>query len=348
LDYLLLVFITAACISLFSIPALIKVAILKRLFDAPDGERKVHNRIVPTVGGIIIFAATLFSYALWYPVVDAHDLKYIAATSLLLFFVGIKDDIIGTAPVKKLLSFIIISFILVLLANQRITTMHGIFGVYAMTDAWQILFSTFTVIVIINAFNLIDGIDGLAAGIGLIACLTLGAWFYLVQDASMAALAFALAGSLAAFLVFNFAPAKLFMGDSGSLIIGLIVAILVIRCLSFDVSKIQHNELVTFSRPVFVLSILVYPLYDTFRVFVLRILRGESPFTADKKHIHHALLSLGFSHAKTTLILYAFTLIIISIGLLLHAQSTLIQFVSVLLATIVIAQIPFFIKRRNA
>ena len=321
---------------------------MKRLFDAPDGDRKVHQRIGPTVGGIIIFAATLFSYALWYPIDNAHDLKYIVTTTLLLFFVGIKDDIIGTAPVKKLLSFIIISFILVLLAKQRITTMHGIFGIYEMNDTWQIFFSVATVIVLINAFNLIDGVDGLAAGIGFIASTMLGTWFYFVQDASMAALAFALAGALAAFLVFNFAPAKLFMGDSGSLIIGLIIAMLVIRCLSFDVNKIYYPALVTLSRPVFVLTLLVYPLYDTFRVFLIRALKGHSPFEADKNHIHHQLLRLGCSHACIAVMLYGFTIVLILLVYSLHQQSTLVQFVSVLATTIVAGQLPFLIKPKNA
>jgi UDP-GlcNAc:undecaprenyl-phosphate/decaprenyl-phosphate GlcNAc-1-phosphate transferase len=320
---------------------------MKRLFDAPNEDRKVHSRIVPTVGGVIIFAATLFSYALWYPVEDAHDLKYIAATSLLLFFVGIKDDIIGTAAIKKLISFIIISFILVLLAKIRITSMHGIFGIETMNNSWQLVFSVFTIIVIINAFNLIDGIDGLAAGVGLIACTTLGMWFYFAEEASMASLAFALAGSLAAFLVFNFAPAKIFMGDSGSLIIGLIVSILVIRCLNFDVNKIQYATQLTLSRPVFVLSILVYPLYDTFRVFVIRVFNRKSPFEADKNHIHHFLLDLGCSHKTTALILYGYTLTIIGLAFAINTQSTLVQFISVLLATVSIAQIPIYIKRHN-
>ena len=217
---LLVGFVTSFLVVLLSTPALINVAVKKMLVDEPDEKRKLHKASIPSVGGIIIFAATLFSYALWFPAsrqggqtVINSDLKYIVATLLILFFVGIKDDIIGTSPVKKLVAHFIVGLILVTMADIRLTSMHGLFGVQALPEWASVFLSLFTFIVISNAFNLIDGIDGLAAGIGLITCVAFGIWFFIAGELTYASLAFALAGSLLAFLIFNFYPAKIFMGD---------------------------------------------------------------------------------------------------------------------------------------
>ena len=198
---LILVFCTAFFVVLYATPPLIKVAILKRLFDEP-GERKIHTRVVPTIGGVIIFAATLFSFSLWYEIKDVSNTLYVrqyitefkllVACLLVLFFVGIKDDIIGTAPVKKLVAHVIVGLILVLIGNIRITGLHGIFEVYELPYWGSVFLSLFTYIVVVNALNLIDGVDGLAGGVGLIASFAFAAWFYLANDQIYASLALAL------------------------------------------------------------------------------------------------------------------------------------------------------------
>ncbi len=347
MQYLFLIYITSVLITLFSVPSLIKVAYLKRIFDNPDEGRKIHKRSIPTIGGIIIFASTIFSYSLWYPIFNVKDLKYLIASSILLFFVGIKDDIIGIAPVKKLISFFAISVILVLLAEIRITSMHGLFGIYSIPLSVQIILSIFTIVAIINAINLIDGIDGLASGIGLIISLFFGFWFFMQNELSMSCLSFALAGTLSAFLLFNFSPAKIFMGDSGSLTIGLIIAVLSIKCIEYNVRDINEESLVTLSRPVFVLALLSYPLYDSLRVILLRTLKGNSPFLADKNHIHHRLLSIGCTHATASIYLYASTIIIVLLVLYLRTQTTMTQFLSAAILTICLGQIPFLFKEKK-
>ena len=171
---LFLGFITSFLVVLLATPSLIKVAKLKHLVDEPGEDRKLHNRSVPTIGGIIIFGAIVFSYSLWFPEEYNHidnmlsNFKHLIAILILLFFVGVKDDIIGTAPLKKLGAHIIVGFIMVIMADIRIDSMHGIFGVRSL-EIWQsYLLSLFVYVVIVNAFNLIDGIDGLAGGIGVI------------------------------------------------------------------------------------------------------------------------------------------------------------------------------------
>lgn len=325
---LILVFLTSFFVVLYSTPALIKVAILKRLFDEP-GERKIHKRAIPTIGGIIIFAATLFSFCLWYELdlvgiqsseelVRANqyikEFKLIIATLLVMFFVGVKDDIIGTAPIKKLIAHVLVGLILVLMGDIRITGLHGIFAVYQIPFWGSVFLSLFTYIVVVNAFNLIDGVDGLAAGVGMIVSSTFAVWFILANDYIMAALAIALAGSLYGFLVFNFNPAKLFMGDSGSLTVGLLLCVMAIKVIEYPVANL-NGVLLHLSKPVFVIAALIYPLTDTLRIFTIRAIRGISPFSADRNHLHHRLIDCGLNHKTTVIIIYIFNVLIVGVSI---------------------------------
>ena len=344
--YQILVFLTAAAITLFSTPALIKVAFLKRLFDMPDFDRKMHVRAVPTIGGIIIFASTLFSYSLWFPNTNVGEFKFIVVCMLLLFFVGIKDDIIGTAPIKKLMAHILVGLVLVLMAGIKLVSLHGLFEIQLIPDYASIFLSLFTYIVIVNAMNLIDGVDGLAAGVGCIASLTFGTWFYLTGENGMACLSFSLAGSLFSFLIFNFSPARIFMGDSGSLTIGLILSVLAIKMVEQPIAEIPalfSNA----SRPVLAMAILIYPLYDTLRVFILRAIKGQSPFSADKNHIHHRLLAIGLTHAQTSIILYLATITVITVAIVTSNFGTTLNFASVAIVSLLLGQVPFIIKKKR-
>jgi UDP-GlcNAc:undecaprenyl-phosphate/decaprenyl-phosphate GlcNAc-1-phosphate transferase len=336
---LILVFLTAFSVVLYSTPALIKVAILKRLIDTPSEDRKIHKRAVPTIGGIIIYAATLFSFSLWYSIDDLHEadqifesvkeFKIIVATSLVLFFVGVKDDIIGTSPVKKLFANILVGLILVLMGDIRITGLHGVFGVNDIPLWGSIFLSLFTYIVVVNAMNLIDGVDGLAAGIGFIASTFFGTWFIFANEYTLASLSFSLSGALLGFLIFNFSPAKIFMGDSGSLIIGMFICVLSIKLIEYPISRVD-DFWVHISNPVIVIAALTYPLTDTLRIFIIRAAKGQSPFSADRNHLHHRLLDCGFSHSKTVLIIYVYSLITIGVSLVSYFLSPSLALLAVL------------------
>jgi len=354
--FLILVFFTSFILVLLATPSLIKVAILKRLFDAPGDTRKWLTRLFLTIVGILIFAGTVFSFSLWFPsdwFKDApnqllhavSDYKFIVSTTLVMFFVGVKDDIIGTAPVKKLVAHVLVGMVLVLMADIRISSLHGIFGIENIPHWASVFLSLFTYIVVVNAFNLIDGVDGLAGGVGFIASSAFGAWFAFAGDPVMAALSFALAGSLLAFLFFNFSPAKIFMGDSGSLTIGLIISVLAIKLISFDTSQVHNNYLMYVSKPLVAAAVLVYPLFDTLRIFIYRAVRGISPFTADRNHIHHRLIDIGCSHKATVIILYVFNLIVISLPFLLVPLGATFAFIIMFAFVLIVAQIPFLIKK---
>lgn len=362
---LLFGFLTAFVVVLLTMPSLIKVARMKHLVDEPGEGRKLHLRSVPTIGGIIIFAAIIFSYALWFPgaavigVKDTafkdlyqamgaayQDFKFVLAAMVLLFFVGVKDDIVGFSPVKKLVGHMFVAYILVVMADIRITSLHGVFGIYDLPTAASIGFSFFVYVVLVNAVNLIDGVDGLAAGIGLIAAVSYGLWLYLAGDIALCLLAAVLSGALAGFLIFNFHPARIFMGDSGSLIIGAILAVLAMRVVDHDTSRlpIQLRQIPT---PIFAMAVLAYPLTDTFRVFIVRMARGNSPFAADKNHIHHRLLGLGLGHRGTSGVLYVYAIAIIALSLVTRAWHPNIGLMVLGVTAFALATLPFFLPKRK-
>ena len=336
---LILVFFTAFSVVLYSTPALIKVAVLKRLIDVPSEDRKIHKRAIPTIGGVIIYAATLFSFSLWYNIDDLHqydqiyesvkEFKILVATSLVLFFVGVKDDIIGTSPVKKLFANILVGLILVLMGDIRITGLHGVFGVNEIPLWGSVFLSLFTYIVVVNAMNLIDGVDGLAAGIGFIAASVFGAWFVFANEYTLASLSFSLSGALLGFLIFNFSPAKIFMGDSGSLIIGMFLCVLSIKLIEYPITRID-NFWVHVSNPMIVIAALSYPLTDTLRVFSIRAAKGQSPFAADRNHLHHRLLDCGYSHIKTVIIIYVYSIITVGVSLLSYYMNPSLALVAMI------------------
>jgi len=334
------------------------VAVLKRLIDTPSEERKIHKRSIPTIGGIIIYAGTLFAFALWYKIDDlkyydkifqsVQEFKLIIATSLILFFVGVKDDIIGTAPVKKLFAHIVVALILVLMGDIRITGLHGIFGVFEIPYWGSVFISIFTYVVVVNSFNLIDGVDGLAAGVGFLSCCAFGTWFIYADHYPYAAMAFALAGALAGFLIFNFSPAKIFMGDSGSLVIGMFICVLAIKLIEYPIDQLD-SFWVRVSKPVFAVSALVYPLLDTLRVFIIRAVKGQSPFTADRNHIHHKLLDCKYGHAKTVTIIYIFSVITIGASVLTYYFNTpTYSLITVIMSGIIFLSIVMSLNKKKS
>jgi UDP-N-acetylmuramyl pentapeptide phosphotransferase/UDP-N-acetylglucosamine-1-phosphate transferase len=309
LNYILSL-LTALVVTMFAIPSIIRVAELKSLFDVP-GERKHHKKSIPTLGGMAIFAGLVFSVTFWTNQAEIVELQYIICAILILFFLGIKDDLIDLRAWKKLAGQILAAAILVHLAGIKLTTFYGLFGMKTMSLPVSYFFSVFTIIVITNAFNLIDGIDGLAASIGILSAATFGSWYYALGMTQYAILSFALIGSLLGFLWFNRSPAKIFMGDTGSMLVGLIVAILAIKFIDSIRTLPRAHPHKILTVPVFTLSVLIVPLYDTLRVFLVRMLKKKSPFSADRSHIHHLLVDRGLSHMQSTAILVVFNLVMI-------------------------------------
>ena len=307
---IILSFITAFTLTYFAIPSIIHVAKVKNLVDVP-GDRHIHKEITPSLGGIGIFAGMIFSIILWTPFGVFDDLQYILCAFVIIFLIGAKDDIVPISPRNKLLGELFAAGIIVWKSNVKLTSLYGVFGIYELPEWFAVVLSIFIIIVIINAFNLIDGINGLSGSLGTLISCILGAWFYLVDEIGLALVAFALSGALIAFLKYNYTPAKIFMGDTGSLLVGLVCSILVIKFIEFnDPALIRPGmEEYAFSAvPAVAIGILILPLFDTLRVFTMRILKGKSPFDPDRTHIHHLLLDFGLSHMQATGLLVAVNL----------------------------------------
>jgi len=306
-------------ITFFSIPVIIQVAKEKKLFDEPD-DRKVHKAVIPTLGGLGIFAGFVIATLLGAPQIGTSELQYFIAASIVVFFLGLKDDILILSASKKFAGQIIAAWILIKFGGVQLTNMHGFLGVYMIPNVASIALSMFTIIVITNSFNLIDGVDGLAGTLGVLTTLVFGSYFYYIGQIPYAVMAFSLAGSLISFLIYNFSPAKIFMGDTGSLLVGLINAILVIKFI--NIASIPTTKLSFESAPAIGFAILMIPLFDTLRVFGLRIFNRRSPFSPDRNHIHHFLLDLGYSHKNTTFICLIANIFFISMAIVFHKIGT--------------------------
>lgn len=286
-------------ISFLAIPVVLQIADQKKLYDVPD-ERKVHTHPVASLGGVGIFGGFLLAALLSIRGQLNPEFQYFFAAALVIFFLGLKDDLVILSPSKKFIGQMVAASILIHLGQIRLDSMHGLFGFEELPEGFALALSYLTIIVVINSFNLIDGIDGLAASLGILTTLIFGVYFFLVDYQAYALLAFALAGSLVAFLIFNHHPAKIFMGDSGSLMIGLVNAILVIKFINVASEPSPTVAIPVASAVAVGFAILIVPLLDTLRVFAIRIFNGRSPFTPDRNHVHHLLLARGLGHATIT------------------------------------------------
>ena len=320
MDNILLSAALAFLITFFAIPIIIQVAKDKKLFDEPD-ERKVHKNVIPTLGGLGIFAGFIIATLMGVPSGIASELQYFAAAATVIFFLGIKDDILVLSASKKFIGQLIAAGIIIKFGGVQITDMHGFLGVHEIAHIPSIILSIFTIIVITNSFNLIDGVDGLAGSLGLLTTLVFGAYFFYAGQLTYAVMAFALAGSTIGFLIYNFSPAKIFMGDTGSLLLGLINSILVIKFINVAGNP-ASNQMYIDSAPAIGFSILMIPLFDTLRVFGLRILDRRSPFSPDRTHVHHFLLDLGLSHRMVTLTCVGVNMSFIALAFFLRHMGT--------------------------
>jgi UDP-GlcNAc:undecaprenyl-phosphate GlcNAc-1-phosphate transferase len=315
----ILIFFFSLLVVAFAIPSIIKVSLQKRLFDDPTETRKVHNSIVPNFGGIAIFMGFLLSCSLFIPSHLLPEANLLMAAGLILFMTGLKDDIVGLSPLVKFIAQFASAFIVAVLANLRISNLQGIFGIYELPYVLSIILTSLFMVGVVNAFNLIDGVDGLAGSLGVIFSLIYACIFFKAGEFGWAYLSVSLAGGLVGFLFYNLTPAKIFMGDLGSLLTGYIASILSIKFLMIsDKQDVMLGTLEISSAAGLVLAILIIPIFDTIRVFTLRILKNTSPFHADKNHVHHRLLFIGLSHVQTTLILSVINVFFIAMALIIQ------------------------------
>ena len=299
----------ALLIAVFAVPSIVYIAQLKNLFDAPNS-RSVHKTPTPRLGGVAVLAGFFSALTIFAPL--DQGVRYLLAGCILLFFVGLKDDLVTVSVAKKFVGQLLAAGVVMLMADVRITSFQGLLGIGTLPVAFSYGFTFVVIVGITNAINLIDGLDGLAGTIVLLISGTLGYYFYQYGGTASSGYAFVaacLAGGILGFLRYNFHKARIFMGDTGSLVCGFIVAVLAIRFV--ELGNVVGSPLGTTS-PAVALGILFVPLFDTSRVFLLRMLAGKSPFAPDKNHIHHRVLALGFSQINTVLLLGLLNLVVIA------------------------------------
>lgn len=341
----LLAFVTAFLITYFSVPALINLSLLKKLYDNPD-QRKIHGRRITALGGIAIFGAFSFSFIFYTSELYYPQFNSILAGALILFAFGVKDDLYPLTPFKKFGGQLLAALIVVWQGNVRLVSLYGLFGVHDLSFAISIVLSVLLFLFLINSFNFIDGINGLAGGIGVVVISTFAWFFYRMNEVLFVILCLSYIGALLAFLRYNFGKGRIFMGDSGSMVLGFVITVITLFFIQKSVSY-QPNIFFAISSAVFAFAVLIIPVFDTLRVVLIRsIILRRSPFSADRNHIHHALLDIGLSQIQATSILLASNILFIALALAFHENVTpKIQLIIFAVLAGGLSQIPFLIKR---
>ena len=293
-------FLWAFAISVFAIPTIINIAHVKKLLDEPN-QRTVHESLTPRLGGLAIFAGFVSALTIFGDL--NYSIQHMLAGCIVIFFIGLKDDIVSVSAFKKFFVQVLAAGIIMVMGDIRITSFQGLFGIGELDPGISYAFTFILVIGITNAINLIDGLDGLAGTIILIICFTFGFYFYEVGS-PYANVAFCLAGGVIGFLRYNMTRAIIFMGDAGSLVCGFIISVMAIHFIEL---KSVH------SSPAIAVGILVIPILDTVRVSFLRIINGKSPFSPDKNHLHHKLISFGLTQLQCVFLLAMVNVAIISL-----------------------------------
>jgi len=299
---------TAFMVGFLLTPIVILLLKKMELVDSPGG-RKIHNGFVPSMGGVAFVLATFVAILAWLDSQLIMEIRFLLAAFGLMFFVGLRDDMVNMSAFQKLAGQFIAAYLVVVMSDIRLTGLYGFFGVYDIPIWVSYVISIFTILVLTNSFNLIDGLDGLAGSISLVTFLFLGWWFLEADLTSYSVFSFILVGSILSFLVYNWHPAKIFMGDTGSLSLGFALAVLTILFIDKN-GTMANYEGWKFSAPIASgVALLIIPIYDTSRIFIKRMLRGKSPMAPDKSHVHHFLLRMGLKHDQVTL-----TLVFIKLG----------------------------------
>ena len=343
LETAILIFIGSFLITYLTIPKIIGVVEYKRLMDNPN-QRSSHTSRTPTLGGISFFYTLVF--ALFF--IRGRDVfdeaMYIIPGLTILFIVGLKDDLVVLSPGSKLMAQIMaITFIL---ANPSFTihSLNGFLNINEIPYYLYLIIAGFMMLTIINSYNLIDGIDGLASVVGILIMVIYTTIFYLSNEYFFALISISMNACLMAFFGFNISTKKkIFMGDTGSLIIGFIISILTLKFLALRPEAYSELPFLLENAPLIAISILIVPLFDTARVFTIRIANKKAPFSPDRNHIHHVLIDYwGLSHKQASFIIGCFNLVFVILFIVLGSTAKNLGMVVMLVSVIVILAYVFF------
>ncbi len=338
--------LTALVITYLVMPVIIKYTLKKNYVDVP-GHRKIHKKITPSMGGVAIFLGFCVAVFIWIELLSSRDFKFIFASLFVIFFIGMRDDLVPMKPILKLLGQVLAITIAVVFLDIRFDSLHRLFGIHEIPASISYAVTVFTMIIITNSFNLIDGIDGLAGTVSSISLLMLGSWMLLVGDQNYAILAFAMLGSILAFLSYNWHPSRVFMGDTGALVIGMMLSILTVHVLNFNNQLPVDTPFRLMAPLTSALSFIYIPLLDTSRIIIIRLSKGKSPMSPDKSHIHHTMVRLGLTHRQTCLVLGALQLLLTIGVVLLNPLGDMVLFPALIIISFMFSlSLDSFVRKR--
>ena len=321
---------------------------LKRGFVAIPEDRSSHTSITPSFGGVSFYIALLVFFILSFSQENLLLLCTFLFSVSVIFFTGLKDDLKDISPKAKVLGQCIAIGALLFHPEFRVTDLHGFLGITVLPTFISVLFSTFLYVSLMNAYNLIDGIDGLASIIGIVVASTFGVLFFSIGLYFYVGLCVVIVGMLLAFLRFNFSSKrKLFMGDTGSLILGLLFGVLAMRLLSVGFSTVSALGISRSYLPVVALAILSIPAFDIFRVVCIRKIHKKPFFNPDRNHLHHVLIDSGLSHAKASLLAGGINIGFISVVYTALLQYGLTTGIGVLFAGYFVLAVSLFILNKR-
>ncbi len=307
--------IVAFLIGLAIMPLVIKIARQKHFVVHPT-KRMSHTGDIPNIGGLDICFSFLLCYVL-FAFDNVGESRFLIIGLMLIVMVGFVDDILDLSPLSKLLGEMAAGIALICFADIRITHLHGMFGINEIGLITSYLLSFFVLIAIDNAINLIDGVDGLASGLGIVYCLFFSFFFQFTGQIGWTALGYSMVGALAVFFIYNVfgrTKRKIFMGDSGSLLLGYLLTAFVFKFCEMNAYDSLSPSLHCEAAPAVAICVLSIPLFDTIRVMITRIIHKRSPFKPDKNHIHHLLLRAGWNHLQTTGIIVGASILFVILG----------------------------------
>lgn len=341
------VFLLSFSVAYFALPSVIYVVKQKNLMDSPN-ERSSHKERTPTLGGISFFVSLVFTLMVFRPFdIDQVGINILSGVGV-LFFVGLKDDLVGVKPSTKIIGQIIATLMLFFSTDLKITTLDGFLNITDIPYWTSVFISCAIVMAIVNSYNLIDGINGSASMVGMV---IFSAFAYVFYDAEMYyyfLLSILCIGFLLAFLRYNLSNKKrVFMGDTGSMIVGFILAVLAIKFFALDTTSLESAIINPVNKVWVLLSIIFIPFFDTTRVFTTRIIRHGKPFKADRSHIHHVFIDyLKLSHTKASILLASINLSVFIVILCLNTYLSSL-WLGVLLTSIfiILSALLFYVNR---
>lgn len=299
--YILVPFVAALLASIWVFPKVLKIAFDKNIVDNPDA-RKLQRVPVPVLGGMAVVFGILVALSVSQLFVDCSSLFTIVLAMVMMLFIGTMDDILDIPSTTRFMLEILVALMIIYTCDYSLDNLHGLWGVHELSPWVSLPLTVVTVVGIINAINLIDGVDGYSSGYCMMACSIFGVFFYIVGDMPMTLLAVACVAALIPFFLHNVfgLTSKMFIGDGGTLLMGCVMSVFVLNILKTSTACVEYSGWGMGLVPLS-LAVLCIPVFDTVRVMVMRILRGTSPFHADKTHLHHLFIEMGFSHIGTTI-----------------------------------------------